>query len=152
MSCRHGIGAIFFGRRMRPLLKASKGVFLEPSDPNPYEPPKNSSEQERHQLQRPNAFDWFFATFLGLLSMTLVLPTTCFGSAMFYLTLVDLHSSSTISGILAWLLFAVCAGVTIAAAIYVGRRYIKAVEKAQADRVNRANRVNQNDQQEIGER
>ena len=119
---------------MHPLLRPSKGILLEPSDPNPYETPKSSIKQESQQFQRPNAVDWFFAICLGLLAVTLVFPTTCFGSAFIFLTFVDLHSQSTLAAIFAWLLFAACIGLTLAAAIWVGRLYIRAVKKAQANR------------------
>ena len=119
---------------------------MEPRDPNPYETPKSPIEMAgQEQRVRPNALDWSFAVCLGLLAVTLVFPTTCFGSAYIFLTFVDLHSQSNIAAIFAWLLFAACIGLTLTAAIWVGKLYIGAVKKAQA------NRANETDQKTNGE-
>ena len=120
---------------MHPLLIPGKGNLLEPSDPNPYEAPKNSIDISGRRYPRPNTFDWIFAIVLGVLALAAVFPTTCTGSAYLLLFFIDLTGlpfalapAFFVTAIVATLLF------SIASAFWVGKLYINAVVKAQANK------------------
>ena len=120
---------------MHPLLIPSKGNLLEPSGPNPFEAPKNSVTISGRRYPRPNTFDWIFAIVLGVLALAAVFPTTCTGGAYLLLFFIDLTGlpfalapATIVTVIITTLLF------SIASAFWVGKLYINAVVKSQANK------------------
>jgi len=84
---------------------------------------------------RPNALDWFFAVFLGVVAAAFVFPATCFGSFML-LGILDnfvVVGESSIAVLLGtFFLFslgALCFVLPIFSALWLAKVYIKAVRK-----------------------
>lgn len=105
---------------------------------NPFQPPAGPVELTRRHFHRPNLFDWMFALFLASVATVTVFPTTCIGGALVLSAVnsLDIVVAPQFGMVAILALLVTCAGLALAAAVWVARWYIDAVKTAQARKTN----------------